>query len=185
MCYINIEYVIGCKQLTEERIKEEKEGKIMLVQTRYFGEIDLSEDKILTFEQGLMGFEGLTKFTLLYDSENEDSDNIMWFQSLEEPGLALPVINPLYIKKDYNPEINDEYLEPLGEIEDENLCVLITLTVPEDIKRTTANLKAPLIINASNRKGLQIIVENQDYEIRYNIYDTVQKMKEEKGECKC
>lgn len=154
----------------------------MLVKTRYFGEIELSDEKIITFEQGIMGFEDYKKYTLLYDNDENKKGDIMWFQSVEEPGLALPVINPLCVIKDYDPEVNDEILQPLGTLTDENLCVLLILTVPQDIKRTTANLKAPLVINADTRKGCQIIVENKEYSLKYNIYEAVEKMKKEKGE---
>lgn len=151
----------------------------MLVQTKYFGEIDLTEDKIITLEQGIMGFENFKKYTILFDNE-EEKGNIMWFQSVEEPALALPVINPLYVKKDYDPEVNDSFLKPLGEITNENLCILLALTVTENVENTTANLKAPILINADTRKGCQAIVENADYVVKYNIYDAIQKMKEEK-----
>lgn len=154
----------------------------MLVKTKYFGEIDLSEDKILEFENGIMGFEQYRKYTILYDNEEEKKGTIMWFQSVEEPALALPVINPLYIKKDYNPEVSEELLQPLGEINEENLCILLILTVPRNVKHTTANLKAPLIVNAETRKGCQAIAENADYEVKYNVYEAIQKMKEEKGD---
>ena len=39
---------------------------VMLVKTKYFGEIDLGEDKIITFEKGLMGFENFTKYTIFW-----------------------------------------------------------------------------------------------------------------------
>ncbi|MCI8408562.1 MAG: flagellar assembly protein FliW [Lachnospiraceae bacterium] len=154
----------------------------MLVKTKYFGEIDLTEDKILEFENGIMGFEEYTRYTILYDREEEKKGNIMWFQSVEEPALALPVISPFYVKKDYNPEVSEELLQPLGEINEENLCILLTLTVPGNVKQTTANLKAPLIVNADTRKGCQAIVENADYEVKYNVYEAIQKMKEEEGD---
>lgn len=160
----------------------EMEEMGMLVKTKYFGEINLAEEKILEFDNGIMGFEEYTKYTILYDSEEEEKGNIMWFQSVEEPALALPVINPLYVKADYDPEVSEELLQPLGEINEENLCILLTLTVPKDVKHTTANLKAPLIVNADTRKGCQAIVENADYEVKYNVYEAIQKMKEEKGD---
>ena len=43
----------------------------MLVQTKYFGEIDLTEDKIITLEQGIMGFENFKKYTILFDNEED------------------------------------------------------------------------------------------------------------------
>lgn len=157
----------------------------MLVKTKYFGEIDLTEDKIITLDNGLMGFENYKKYTILYDSEADGQPNISWLQSVEEPGLALPVISPFLVKPDYNPVVEDEVLKPLGELNEENLAIFLVLTVPSRPEEVTANLKAPVIINADTRQGCQIIVENKDYVIKYKVYDAIQKMKEEKGEMSC
>lgn len=150
----------------------------MLIQTKYFGEIDLTDEKIITLEKGLMGFDEFKQYTILYDCEKEEGTNISWFQSVEEPTLALPVINPLIVKEDYNPVVEDELLQALGDINEENLVILITMTVPENLEEMSVNLKAPIIINADTRKGAQIIVENQDYEVKYKIYDVLKKKKE-------
>lgn len=153
----------------------------MVVQTRYFGEIDLTEDKIISFESGLMGFEDFKKFTILYDVEEEGTPAISWLQSLDEPGLALPVINPLYVKEDYDPIVEDELLKSLGTITDENLVVLLILNVPSDLTKMTANLKAPIIINSDTKKASQIIADNVDYEVKYNVFEAIQTMKKKKG----
>lgn len=150
----------------------------MLIQTKYFGEIDLTEDKIITLERGLFGFEEFKKYTILYDCEKKDGANISWFQSVDEPTLALPVINPLLVKEDYNPVVEDELLSGIGEISEENLVILLTMTVPANIMEMSVNLKAPIIINADTRKGAQLIVENRDYEVKYKIYDLLKEKKE-------
>lgn len=154
----------------------------MLVKTKYFGEIDLAEDKIIQFEKGIMGFEEYKNYTLLFDIEEGDNASISWLQSLDEPTLALPVINPFLVKEDYNPTVEDELLKPLGEIKEESLVILLSLTVPSDITKMTANLKAPFIINSDTKRGSQVIVENNDYEVKYNIYEAVQNLKKQKGE---
>ena len=154
----------------------------MLVKTKYFGEIDLDTDKVITFPQGIMGFEEYKKYTILYDVEDGGKANISWLQSLDEQALALPVINPFLVKEDYNPIVEDEILKPLGEINEQNLILLLSLTVPADITNMSVNLKAPFIINSDTRKGSQVILENQNYEVKYYIYDKMKKLKEEKGE---
>ena len=103
-------------------------------------------------------------------------------QSLDVPELALPVISPLSVMADYNPIVEDEVLQPLGELTEENIIILLTLSVPSDITKMSANLKAPLIINADTKKGCQIIAENPDYVVKYNIYEQAKKCKEAKGE---
>lgn len=154
----------------------------MLVNTRYFGEVDLDDDKILTFEEGLIGFEGLKRFTLLYNNENEVNSSITWLQSIDDPGIALPVINPFYVMTDYNPVVEDEMLVQLGELTEENTAIFLTLTVPSNLKNMTTNLKAPIVINVETKKGCQVIAENPEYVVKYNIYDVIQQMKEKKGE---
>ncbi|MGN1083881.1 MAG: flagellar assembly protein FliW [Lachnospiraceae bacterium] len=154
----------------------------MLVKTRHFGEIDLDENKVITFEDGIIGFEHCKRYTILYNNEEGNGSTISWLQSLDEPQLALPVISPLSVMADYNPIVEDEVLAPLGELTEENIIILLTLSVPSDITKMSANLKAPLIINADTKKGCQIIAENPDYVIKYNIYEQVKKCKEAKGE---
>ena len=40
------------------------------------------------------------------------------------------------------------------------------------------SLRAPIIINADTRKGAQIICENDDYEVKYKVYDVLNEKKE-------
>lgn len=154
----------------------------MVAKTKYFGEVDIEDEKILDFPGGIIGFENLKKFAIIYDSEKGDKGAISWLQSMEEPALALPVINPLCVMDVYNPIVEDELLKPIGNPADEDLLILLALTVPNDIEKMTANKKAPFIINSKARKGAQLIADNSDYEIKFNVYEAVEKMKERAGE---
>lgn len=152
----------------------------MLVKTRCFGEIDLDESKIIYFDNGIMGFEDFKKYTLLFDEKDGEKHDISWLQSLDEAALAIPVISPFIVREDYNPEVDDEQLKPLGELDEANMIVLVSVTVPTDIEKISANIKAPFIINSDTRKGTQIIVENSDYEVKYRFYDQLMAHKAEK-----
>ena len=154
----------------------------MLVKTRFFGEVDIEDEKILTFDNGIMGFEDMKRWTLIYDIEKGSEGPISWFQSLDMAELALPVINPYTVTAVYEPVVEDELLKPLGEFKDEELVTLLTITIPsEDPSKTTANFRAPILINPVNRRGIQVIVNNEDYPIKFSIYESVQKMKAEKN----
>lgn len=154
----------------------------MKAKTKFFGEVELADEKVLDFPSGLIGFENYTKFAIMYDEEDKGKTRISWLQSLEEPLLALPVIDPLAIVDDYVPMIEDELLAPLGNPADEDLLFLLAMTVPSDMKKVTANMKAPIIINATTKKGVQLIVENEDYPVKFNVYESVQRLKEKAGE---
>lgn len=148
----------------------------MKVNTRLFGEIDIADDKIVTLEKGIIGFPDLQKFTLIFDLDKGDKGIIKWFQSLDEPQFALPVIDPSVILPNYAPVINNELLEPLGELNDDNLLILVTIKVPGDVKQMTVNLRAPLIINADTLKGGQLITDDEN-DVRFPIYDLLQNAK--------
>ena len=152
----------------------------MTVNTKLFGNIDIEESKIITFESGLMGFEEFKQYTIIYDTENSDT-TILWLQSIEKAELAFPVIDPSNVYGEYNPTIEDELLKPLGEMKEEDLYALVILTVPAEIKNITANLKAPLIINSATGKGAQLIVDDEKYIIKYNVYNYIENLKK-KGE---
>ena len=152
----------------------------MKIDTKYFGEIEIDNDKIIHFENGIMGFEEYVHYTLIFNAEKKG--NIMWLQSLDEPELAFTVMDPMKIVPEYNPVVEDEWLAPLGEVETEDDYFLLSVvTVPSDLTKMTANLKAPIVINMKTMKACQIIVNNDDYQVRYNVYDCVKKMKEGAG----
>ncbi len=146
----------------------------MLVKTRYFGEVEIDEDKIITFDRGIIGFENLRKFTLIYNIENGDNSSVEWLQSVENQSVALPVMMPSIVVPDYNPKVEDELLTPLGELKCDNVYVFVTLTVPKDITKMSINLKAPIIINSTTKKGCQVIAES-DHPVKFPIYDIVKK----------
>jgi len=149
----------------------------MRLNTRLFGEIEVAEEKIITFPNGIIGFPDMTKFTLIYDEEQGTGAGIQWLQSLDEPVFAMPVMDPLTIKADYNPEIEDELLKHIGNVENDNLIVFVTITVPADITKMSVNLQGPIIINVDERKACQVIVDGELYPVKYPIYDILQARK--------
>lgn len=150
----------------------------MQINSRLFGEIDIEDDKVISFDNGIIGFEAYTKYALIFDAEKESQKTIMWLQSMDEPELAFPVIDPMNIYDGYNPVVEEEWLAPIGGIDNmEAIYVLVVLTVPSDLTKMTANLKAPLIINTDTKKGCQMIVNNEEYSVRYNVYDYVERIR--------
>lgn len=153
----------------------------MQITTKVFGEITIDDEKIIHFPNGIIGFPDLTDFALIHDEE-KGTDTIHWLQSIQEPAFAMPVMDPLIVCPDYNPEVDDELLNCVGEIVPEELLVMVTVTVPKDIKKMTVNLKGPLVINAAQRKATQVIVEGDEYKVKFPIYEILNKKKEKAGE---
>ncbi len=142
----------------------------MKINTKVFGEIEIADEKIIHFPSGIIGFPEMTDFALVHDEE-KGVRAIHWLQSVQEPAFAMPVMDPLLVRPDYNPEIDDELLKSIGELIPEEMLVLVTVTVPGDLTKMSVNLRGPIIINAAEKKACQVIIDGEDYAVKYPIYD--------------
>ncbi|MBQ0042017.1 MAG: flagellar assembly protein FliW [Lachnospiraceae bacterium] len=149
----------------------------MKLLTKIFDEVDISDDKIITFANGIIGFPDLQKFAIIHDEKRGAQSPIRWLQSIDEPAFALPIMDPLTILDNYNPQVEDELLKPVGDLDKDQMLVMVTVTVPSDITKMSVNLKAPIVINANERKACQVIAEGDEYAVKFPIYDIIQKTK--------
>ena len=145
----------------------------MIIKTTHFGEIEILEENILDFEEGILGFEDIHKFGVI-NSEDPESP-FCWIQAIEKPELAFALVDPFAIRKDYDFELNEESVSALGIDEPSQVAVYSIVVVPEDVKRISMNLKAPIIVNTNNKKAAQIILNSEKYTVRHFIMDELQK----------
>lgn len=155
----------------------------MKVDTRVFGTIEIDDDKIIRFPGGIIGFPEMTDFALVHNEEKGKDAPIRWLQSMQEPVFAMPVMDPHRVAPDYNPEVEDDLLGPIGNLTEDNTLVLVTVSVPSDLTKMTVNLQAPIVINADARKASQIIVDTEKYPIKFPIYDIIKAQKKEGESC--
>ena len=78
--------------------------------------------------------------------------------------------------------MDDELLKNIGDLQPEELLVMVTVTVPKDIKQMSVNLKGPIVINAAQRLATQVIVEGDEYLVKFPIYDILNANKKKAGE---
>ena len=140
----------------------------MKIITRDFGEVEIDESTIINIPGGIIGFEKYTKYTLL--SPLGEDTFPMWLQCVEESQPCFVVYDPMHIYPDYNFEITDEEQALLQLSENDPYRVLTVAIVPDDYKKTTINLRCPLVINTSENIAAQIILE--DYDFKYPVYDS-------------
>jgi flagellar assembly factor FliW len=141
----------------------------MQLTTTRFGEITVDETAVISFSDGIPGFEHTRKFVLVpHKTTNGQSSAFRWLQCVEEPGLALPVVNPWSVQPDYAPTIPGSVLRNM-EITDvrKHAQFFAVVTVPVGSPASvTVNLLAPILINRATRSGKQEIVQNEGYSIR-------------------
>lgn len=141
--------------------------------TKYFGEIDVKEEALLTFEPGLFGFEENTKYALLsFLSEEGKSteDFLMCLQSTEDPQLAFIMVNPYYIFPDYDPyQISESEFKELELEETTKHTVYCIAVIRDSFEESTVNLKCPVFINLETKKARQYILADSGYSMRYPV----------------
>ncbi len=122
--------------------------------------------KQISIPSGLYGFEGLTKFALTRASQ----EPFLLLKSLEEESLSFILIDPLYFRPDYTPDLSEEDLKEIGEEKENNLYALAIVTVrPGEDPQMTANLQGPIIINGDNLTARQCITSNPKWQTRHDI----------------
>ena len=138
------------------------------VNTLRFGDIEVEEDKILHFKNGIPAFEEEHEFLLI---PYEEDSPILFMQSLKSPDLAFLVTNPFIFFPDYSFEIGDEATDALEIKSQEDLLIYAILTVPHgDVKKMTANLMAPVIINSKNNESMQLVLDKSPYKTKHPLF---------------
>lgn len=143
----------------------------MIVNTTRFGAIDISSDDILTFVEGLLGFNDLERFILLDDPNDEI---FAWLQSCDEPSIAFPVLEPELFEEKFNLQLTKSDLQSLNAENESGLRAFCIITIPEDPARMTANLKAPVVVNVQKRVARQCVLQDNKLEIREPIFTKLQ-----------
>jgi len=138
------------------------------IKTTRFGQIDINESELIVMKGPILGFEHLRRFVLLI---HDRSTPLCWLQSVEDPSTAFVVINPRIIRPDYNPPIVEGDVEFLDIKKNEEIALLAIVTVRSQPFRVTANIRAPILINAENRMARQIVLDDPGYPIQYNVID--------------
>lgn len=143
------------------------------IHTTRFGSIEIAEDRIIQFEQGLLGFESERQFALI---PYEEKSPFVFLQSARSAHLAFLVTNPFLFFPDYAFEIDDDSLAELEILREEETLIYSLITMPDqDVKHMTTNLLAPVVINQINRKAKQIILDKSKYKTKHRLFQEMSK----------
>ena len=139
----------------------------MKVKSKFYGEVDVTMEQVINFPTGLPGFEAEKEFVYL----KQDESVFGCLQSCHQQEIAFIALSPFVICPDYDFEIAQEKQEALGITKLEEVLVLAIVTIPPGKpEEATVNLQAPIIINRSTRKGMQIILNESGYPLRCKVW---------------
>ncbi len=140
----------------------------MVVQTGRFGQIEISTDEIISIPSGILGFSEDQNFCLV---DSGDDTLILWLQSLSNPRLAFPVLEPKIFKRDYIVRLSASELRELKLESIKDASVFTILTIPSNMQEMTANLKAPLVINTKTKIAKQVVLQENDQPIKHPMFN--------------
>lgn len=136
----------------------------MKVNTTRFGQVEVDDERIIVFPDGLLGFPDVKNFVLLQTNEE---GTFFWLQSVDRPELAFVVSDPMLFVPDYQVPVKTEEFQLIGleSLRDAQVFVIVN-----KIDRTlTGNLQGPLVINANNRRGRQLVLSEKKYNTRHPL----------------
>ncbi len=126
---------------------------------------------ILHFDEGIPGFENVKAYRLF----REDDLDMIW--SLRAADASVPsfvVIDPYKIDPDYHPVLSKADLRYF-EVEDmTQLFFLVVAVIKPAMSDCVANLRAPIVIHTSTKKGKQIVMDECGYPVRYPLFPDAQ-----------
>ena len=136
----------------------------MQVKTTRFGTVEVDENRVLKFTEGLLGFPDQQQYVLI---QTNDEGTFFWLQSVERPELAFVVCDPSLFVPDYRVPIKSEEFQRIGL---NNMTDAQVLVIVNKVERTlTGNLQGPLVLNAANQQGRQLVLSEKKYSTRHAL----------------
>ncbi len=139
----------------------------MKVKTTRFGEIEVPDESLITFPEGVVGFKDAHGFVIF---DCGDQGIFKWLQSTDIPELAFVICEAPLIVPQYQVIIGPKEQDILELQKTEDAAVCLILVIPEDPQETTANLLGPIVMNSESRLGMQLVLVNPEYSTRYKIF---------------
>ncbi len=138
----------------------------------FFRDLVYSKDDVITFPEGIPGFEKARQFVIVSVPEYAPFE---WLVCVDGSRLRFAIINPLIFMPDYSPSLVKEQLEELDIQKPEDILMYAIVTIRENPIESTANLMGPIIINRRKRMGKQVIIDDD----RYSTQELIIRKKEQ------
>ena len=138
------------------------------IKTARFCELEIQEDRIFHFADGLPAFEDEREFVIL---PFDDDSPYSFLQSVATPELAFLMTVPFVFFPDYEFVLEDDVMAALAIKGSEDMQIYTLVTIPGgNIKEMTANLMAPVVINKKTREAKQVVLDKSQYTTKHRLF---------------
>lgn len=139
-----------------------KRGKNMQIDTKFLGKIEVMQEQLYSFEQGIPGFPEEKQFALIPFGKNTP---FMILQSTSNVQIGFVLVFPYTFKSDYAFDLSKQDVEALNIEKQEDIITYAIVTLKDTLANSTLNLFAPIIINTKTRQGRQIVLNENNQEL--------------------
>ncbi len=131
------------------------------------GRLEINQSEIYAFPSGIPGFEDQKRFIVV---KPEADSPFAYLQSMDRPELVLLVADPFLFFSDYDFDISDQTVSELKIERPEQVEVWCVVTVPDSLEEATANLLAPIVVNADAKIGKQTVLATGEYRTKHALF---------------
>ncbi len=136
----------------------------MIIQTSRFGQLDVDPDRLITFDDGILGFPEQREYALIQTGEGS---GFYWLQSVSTPDLAFVVCDPRLFVADYQVPVKLDDLESIGLTSAEDSQVFVIVNKMGDL--LTGNFQGPLVVHVTTRRARQLVLSDKRYSTRHPL----------------
>ncbi len=143
-------------------------GDKILINSVVFGDIEVAPESLITFSHGLVGFSDVRRFFI---RDFDQGLPFKWLHAVDVPSLAFVIADPLTFEKDYHVTLRRSDVAELGPTSETKCSLYVILTMHKgEPSKTTANLRAPVIINTQTMKGKQVVLSDNSYQLQHPLF---------------
>lgn len=136
----------------------------MLIQTSRFGQLEVNPERLIIFDEGILGFPDQNRYALIQTGEGSA---FYWLQAVNRADLAFVVCDPRLFVVDYQVPVKLDELEGIALTQPEEAQVFVIVNKVDGM--LTGNLQGPLVVNVENRKARQLVLSDKKYSTRHPL----------------
>ncbi len=140
---------------------------MLAIESTRFGKIEIDESIVLEFDAGMIGFPEHRRYAIL---KQRDDSVFMWLHSIDDGGLAFPIVLPWVFHWDYEVKLSDDDMAAIGVERADQISIYCVVSVGADVRKATINLFSPIVVNNEDRRARQVINTADGYATRDALF---------------
>lgn len=133
------------------------------ISSRALGDIEVSSKWVMHFATPLGGFPSHQNFVLIPAAR----EGLWWLQALDDSNVTFILGDPFLLEASYSFDLGDVERDMLSIKDEGDAFGLVMLTLPQrDGESATANCRAPIVFNLTQRVGMQILTRDDTHDMR-------------------